>query len=509
MPETPDSTLAGVLRPNADLQRENAELRRTLDEALHERDEALHERDEALQRETATSEVLQVINSSGGDLGPVFDAMLEKALHVCEASFGTMFLYDGGKYRSVAVRGAPEFARWMAERGAVEPTPGSRGDRVKHGEKVVHIVDASKEAAYESSATRRAAVEIGGFRTLLAVALRKGDDPLGGIIVYRREVRPFTDKQIALLQNFATQAVIAMENARLINETREALEQQTATAEGLQVINASPGDLTPVFDAMLERAMRLCEARFGFLALYDGDAYTMAASRNVPEALDRALHGGPHRLGRHTALGRVAETKAPVHLEDVRSDIAYLERDPWRAAAVEEGGARAQVVVPLLKKGDLIGAFIIYRQEPRRFTDNQIALVANFADQAVIAIENARLINETREALEQQTATSELLQVINSSPGDLAPVFDAMLDKATRLCEAAFGILLTYDGARFRHAAMRSVPAPYAEFMRENPPIYGPETGPARILAGERVVHVVDMMTTDVYRLGDPNRRAQ
>ena len=223
---------------------------------------------EALEQQTATAEVLGVINSSPGDLAPVFDQMLEKALHLCEANFGNMFLYDGGKDRSVAVRGAPDFARWMAERGAVEPTPGSLGDRLKHGENVVHIVDASKEAAYESSATRRAAVEIGGFRTLLAVALRKGDDPLGGIVVYRQEIRPFTDKQIALLQNFAAQAVIAMENARLITETREALEQQTATAEVLQVINSSPGDLAPVFDAMLEKASN-CACGLRLLHVYD------------------------------------------------------------------------------------------------------------------------------------------------------------------------------------------------------------------------------------------------
>src|ERR1051326_6891907 len=166
MPTTPDSTLAHTRRSNADLQRENAELRRALDERTEERDEAL-------QRETATTEVLQVINSSPGDPAPVFDAILEKALHVCEASFGNMFLYDGGKDRSVAFRGEPEFARWMSDRGAVQPTPGSLGDRLMHGEDVVHIIDAASEAAYQTSETRRAVVEIGGFHTLLAVVCEK------------------------------------------------------------------------------------------------------------------------------------------------------------------------------------------------------------------------------------------------------------------------------------------------------------------------------------------------
>src|SRR6516165_9553982 len=256
MSSTSDGDLAELQQTIVDLQRQLAEARQRLDESTAERDAAL-------ARETAAGEVLQVINSSPGDLAPVFDAMLDKALHLCEANFGDMFLYDGGKYHSVAVRGAPEFARWMAERGAVQPAPGGLGDRLRRGEDVVHIIDAAKEAAYESSATRRAVVEIGGFHTLLAVALRKGDAPLGGIVVYRQEVRPFTEKQIALLQNFAAQAVIAMENVRLITETREALEQQTATAEVLGVINSSPGDLAPVFDAILEKAHSLCGAAHG------------------------------------------------------------------------------------------------------------------------------------------------------------------------------------------------------------------------------------------------------
>jgi class 3 adenylate cyclase len=324
----------------------------------------------------------------------VFDAMLEKALHVCEANFGTMFLYDGGKDRSVAVRGAPEFARWMAERGAVEPTPGSLGDRLKHGENVVHIVDASKEAAYESSATRRAVVEIGGFRTLLAVALRKGDDPLGGIVVYRREVRPFTDKQIALLQSFAAQAVIAMENARLITETREALDQQTATAEVLGVINSSPGDLAPVFDAILEKAHALCGAAKGALVTFDGECFRAVATRGLSEAYAALLRAPDNPPG--SPPQRLLDGESLVQVPDMGA-LAF----PIPRAAAELEGIRTVLYIPLRKDGTLLGFITAYRQEVRPFTEKQIALLQSFAGQAVIAMENARLLGELRQRTDE------------------------------------------------------------------------------------------------------------
>ena len=228
-----------------------------------------------------------------------------------------------------------------------------------------------------------------------------------------------------------------MENARLLGELREALERQQATSEVLQVINASLGQLEPVFDALLKKATSFCEAAFGILWIYDGENYRAAAFRKVPPAYAEYLREPPP-LSPEAPLGRIAAGESLAHIPDIA--IQMFERSPLMRQAVELGGFRTVLGVALRKEGTLLGAITIYRQEVRLFSDKQIALLQNFAAQAVIAMENARLLTEQREALERQTATSEVLQVINSSPGDLAPVFDAVLKSATRLCDAAFGI---------------------------------------------------------------------
>ena len=275
-----------------------------------------------------------------------------------------------------------------------------------------------------------------------------------------------------------------MENARLITEQREALEQQTATAEVLQVINASPGNLTPVFDAVLERALRLCAASFGTLLTYDGERIERVALLGVPPAFAEWSRGNP--LTKNAALiARGIATGKPVQATDVTTDEFLATSPSVRDALVELGGVRALLQVPLLKDAAVVGFIAIFRREPGVFPDKQIALLEGFAAQAVIAMENARLLTEQQEALEQQTATAEVLQVINGSPGNLTPVFDAMLEKAMRLCGAAFGSLYTYDGEQFHSAAQRGVPTAYSE-LRERTPPSGRSGGPGtRILANK------------------------
>src|SRR5262249_1937033 len=271
-----------------------------------------------------------------------------------------------------------------------------------------------------------------------------------------QEVRAFADKQIELVQNFAAQAVIAIENTRLLNELRqrttdltESLEQQTATSEVLRVISTSPAELKPVFQCVLANATRLCEAKFGALVLCEADGFRTVALHNAPPAFAEFVQRGLLRPGPNIPLGRTAKTKQVAHVADIREEQGYIERDPIAVAGAELGGYRTVLSVPMLKKSDLIGAIVILRQEVQPFANKQIELVQNFASQAVIAIENTRLLNELRQSLEQQTATADVLGVISSSPGDLEPVFQTVLENATRICGANFANLLLYENAAF------------------------------------------------------------
>src|SRR5437763_7785457 len=354
----------------------------------------------------------------------------------------------------------------MEWREPAPPTAGSVWYRLVHGETAISKADLNEEEAARGSPAIQTLARIQGARSYVAVALRKDNAFLGVIAIHRKEVRPFTDKQIALLQNFAAQAVIAMENARLLTEPREALEQQTATAEVLGVINSSPGDLAPVFDAMLEKATELCDAPVGTLWLFDGEHINAVATRGAPEGLAAFLNGGPHKP--NPVQHRQLRGEGTIHLADVKATALYRDGDQLARAVADLGGIHTILSVPLRREDRVLGLFGVYRQETRPFSDKQIGLIDNFAAQAVIAMENARLITETHEALEQQTATAEVLGVINSSPGDLAPVFDAMLEKAMRLREAAFGELLTFHGDPFEPAATRGLPAAHAEVRRKH-----------------------------------------
>jgi len=493
MSPPPDRALADLRQIIADLQRELAVCGAELDQRTAERDEAI-------DQQTATAEVLQVINSSPGDLAPVFDAMLEKAMRLCAAAFGYLETYDGEHFHPVATQGLPAaFAEYLPQRDA----PGSSGSyaQIMSGAPYVHVADLREGETYHISPLRQALVDLGGARTSILVALRRDDVLLGSLVIYRREVRPFSEKEIALLQNFAAQAVIAMENARLLAETREALEQQTATAEVLQVINSSPGDLAPVFDAILEKAHSLCGATLGSLVLRDGERLRAVATHGYPEEFAAvAREGGP--IHTFTSFERLLRGESAVHILD--ASVSAISASLTRAG-IDAVGIRTALSVPLRKDGVLLGFISAMRLEVRPFSDKEIALLQNFAAQAVIAMENARLLTETREALEQQTATAEVLQVINSSPGDLTPVFDAILEKAHTLCGAAHGGLNIYDGERFRNVAAHAVPPRFAELMRQ--PFHARPIQ-QRLLRGERYVHVSDMMARAREEPDDPIGRA-
>src|SRR5438874_1718553 len=446
--------------------------------------------DDALEQQSATAEVLQVINSSPGDLAPVFDAMLEKATRLCEAAFGILNTYEDARFRTVTLRGVPRpLQEFLLQFEAPPPAPESPPGRIIDGEDVVQVDDL---AVLEGNrdARGRAMVELGGARSYVTVSLRKDGRLLGTITAYRQEVRPFSDKQIALLQNFAAQAVIAMENARLITETREALEQQTATAEVLGVINSSPGDLAPVFDAILEKAHNLCGAEQGVLVTYDGENFQGVATHGLAEPLAEVWRK-PSRATPGSGQEQLLGGERLVHIADVASVDVERPDHPFRRAIIE-AGFRTLLMVPLRKEGNLLGYITAIRNQVNPFNEKQISLLENFAAQAVIAMENARLITETREALGQQTATAEVLGVINSSPGDLAPVFDAMLDKGMRLCEADFAGLWTYDGEHVHPAALHRVPPAYAEFMTRRDQPVSPDNTRARLIRGEPFVHIPD-----------------
>jgi PAS domain S-box-containing protein len=481
-----------------------ADLQTSYTELEHKVEERTAELTESLEYQTATSDVLKVISRSTFDLQPVLQTVVDTAIRLCRADQAVIFRNEGGEYRWAAGRGnKPEYEE--IERDIrFRPGNGSLVGRTALEARAVHILDAQIDPQYELKAD----AAVGGVRTLLGVPLLRQGEVVGVIGLARQQVEAFTDKQIELVTTFADQAVIAIENARLINETREALDQQTATAEVLGVINASPGNLGPVFDAMLDKATRLCEAKFGVLLTHDGERFEVAGLHQVPPAYAEFMRNNPPQPGPETAMGRILRGERVVRIDDASDSDAYRHGDVRRRAFVDLGGARSYACVGLFKDDRLLGTLGIYRQEIRPFTDKQIALLENFAAQAVIAIENARLITETQEALDQQTATAEVLGVINASPGELAPVFEAILERAMSRCEAAFGFMTTYDGERFTPCAMREVPETLADYFAKG--MDQPQPGEAhwQLLQGADLVHNIDQKDDDAYRSGSPLRHA-
>ena len=432
--------------------------------------------------------------------------MLANATRLCDATFGLLLLYEADwRFRVVAMSNAPPaFAELRQREPVFEVSPQTGLGRAVATKDVVHIADYPEEAIYKDQRHPVAVAlgELGGARTFVVVPMLKDNEIIGAIAIYRQQVRPFADKQIDLVKNFAAQAVIAIENARLLNELRErtddlshrttdlteALEQQTATSEVLKVISSSPAELQAVFDAMLDEAVRICRADAASLFLYENGVVRRAARHS--SVADAILPIAPSAK---SGTMRSIVTKQIVHIEDYLAEPSYLDGDEYVVAAAERLGLRASLHVPMLREQEVVGAFTIWRTEAGAFTAKQIELVTNFAAQAVIAIENARLLNELRQSLERQTATSEVLQVISSSRGDLGPVFRAMLENATRICETRYGLLYLYDGHHFSLTTHIGAGSEWVEVMTRGPvsPPH-PDTILGRIVVSKAVVEIGD-----------------
>ena len=478
----------------------------------------LNELRESLQQQTATADVLKVISRSTFDLQAVLDTLVESAARLCESDIAGIWRPSGDAYKIQAGFALSPEHEEALRLHSIRPGRDSCVGRVLLEGGAVHITDTQSDPEYDP-----ARAPFGITRTMLGVPLLREGVPIGVLVVTRSTVRPFTEKQIELIATFADQAVIAIENARLFEaeqqRTRElagSLERQTATAEVLKVISSSPGDLSPVFQTILANATRICEANFANIYRCDGDALRLVATQNTPLAYAEMRGRLPMPPDPKTPSGRMVVTKTAVHVADLAADESYIERIPTSVAAVELGGIRTLLVVPMVRENELVGCVTVYRQEVRPFTEKQIELVTNFAAQAVIAIENARLLNELRqrtndltESLEQQTATSDVLRVISSSPADIQPVLETIGERAEKLCNAEISAVSIVDGELIRLASIHGMTEAGVEAARRAYPLRRTdETVTARAIRTRDVCHVADVLSDPQYQQKDIARIA-
>jgi GAF domain-containing protein len=468
-----------------------------------------HELTEALEQQTATSEVLQVISSSPGELEPVFEAILANATKLCEATYGVLWLCESDGFRIAALHGALPAEQWRTGM-LYRPSPDVPLARASQTNKPVHVADMREEQSYiDGDPLPVAAVDVAGMRTLLTVPMLNENETIGNIAIYRTEVRPFSAKQIELVTNFAAQAVIAIENTRLLSELRQSLQQQTATADVLKVISRSTFELQVVLDALVESAARLCGAPHGLIFRYDGTCARAVAAFNNVVGFKELWAENPILPNRTTATGRAIVERRAVHISDVLADPEYNPPKGALRRAQQLGNYRTTLVAPMLREGVPLGTITLWKTEVQPFTENQIELVKTFADQAVIAIENTRLLNELREALQQQTATADVLKVISRSTFDLQTVLQTLVESAARLCDADKATITRQKNGVFFRAEAYGFSPEFVEYVRTVPVEPGRGTATGRALLEGRIVHIPDVQADPEYtfveaqRLGD------
>jgi GAF domain-containing protein len=465
---------------------------------------------DALERETATAEILRSISQAQADVQPVFEVIAESAMQLFDAWSVSVFRYEDEFLRLAAARGGLPGSREPHReqlQAPWRPTDDAPRDRAVLSRAVQHVVDVETDPSCGPRFREQA--KLRGFRSTLAVPMLRGEDVVGVIAITRKPAGGFAPTEIALLQTFADQGVIAIENVRLLTELQAknadltvALEQQTATSEILRVISRSPTDVQPTFDAIAASATRLCDAANGLVMRFDGQLLHLAAHHNVaPERLAAIEQTYPIPPDRRGVTGRVVMSHSVVHVPDVTADPEYA------LPAATTVGYRSVLGVPMLRDGMAIGAILVARDHVAPFSDNQIALLKTFADQAVIAIENVRLFtelgarnSELRAALEQQTATGEILRVISGSPTDEQPVFEAIVESARQLCEATYSTLLLTDTGQIRVAAVRGVDEAGVAAMRQAyPRPIARDTTTGRAVLDRRLVHIADSALDPEY----------